>query len=323
MVVCQLASAALVTLMALPGLSTVLLAALLFVVILVESPFLSARAALLVDVLPDDRYVLASGVGQLTIQGTQVLGFALGGLLLRVLDPAEALLLDAATFLFAAALVRVVVRQRDAVGDPAEMGGNWQRLKDGARVVFGDRRLRGLVLLAWLATFWVVPEALAAPYAGPNAPTALGLLLAAQPIGSVAGGLVLTRLVPPAVRLQLMGPLAVLASVPLLFFAVTPSVPLAVALLIVSGIGTSYNLPANAAFMQAVPAERRGQAFGLVAAGLVAGQGVSIALAGALAEAVGSPAAVITAAGVLGMAGALALSGAGRRFLAAPAPAVN
>jgi MFS family permease len=120
-----------------------------------------------------------------------------------------------------------------------------------------------------------------------------------------------------------MGPLAVLASVPLLFFAVTPSVPLAVALLIVSGIGTSYNLPANAAFMQAVPAERRGQAFGLVAAGLVAGQGVSIALAGALAEAVGSPAAVITAAGVLGMAGALALSGAGRRFLAAPAPAVS
>jgi MFS family permease len=106
MVACQLASAGLVALMALPDLSTVLLAALLFVVVLVESPFLSARAALLVDVLPDDRYVLASGVGQLTIQGTQVLGFALGGLLLRVLDPSEALLLDAATCLIAAAVVR-------------------------------------------------------------------------------------------------------------------------------------------------------------------------------------------------------------------------
>ena len=319
MVACQLASAALVALMALPDLSTVLLAALLFVVILVESPFLSARAALLVDVLPDDRYVLASGVGQLTIQGTQVLGFALGGLLLQVLNPSQALLLDAATFLVAAALVRFAVRQRDPAGDPAELGGNWRRLKDGAGVVFGDPRLRGLVLLAWLATFWVVPEALAAPYVGANAPTALGLLLAAQPIGAVIGGLVLTRLVRPTTRLQVMGPLAVLSSVPLLFFAVTPPVPVAATLLILSGIGTSYNVPANAAFMQAVPAERRGQAFGLVAAGLVAGQGLSIALAGALAESLGSPAAVITIAGALGLAGALALSGAGRRFLMTPA----
>ena len=318
MVACQLASAALVALMALPDLSTVLLAALLFVVILVESPFLSARAALLVDVLPDDRYVLASGVGQLTIQGTQVLGFALGGLLLQVLDPSQALLLDAATFLIAAALVRFAVRERDPAGDPAELGGNWRRLKDGARVVFGDPRLRGLVLLAWLATFWVVPEALAAPYVGADAPTALGLLLAAQPIGAVIGGLVLTRLVRPTTRLQLMGPLAALSSIPLLFFAVTPPVPVAVALLILSGIGTSYNVPANAAFMQAVPAERRGQAFGLVAAGLVAGQGVSIALAGALAESLGSSA-VITIAGALGLTGALALSGAGRRFLMTPA----
>ena len=55
--------------------------------------------------LPDDRYVLASGLGQLTIQGTQVLGFALGGLLLTVVGATDALLLDAGSFLFAAALV--------------------------------------------------------------------------------------------------------------------------------------------------------------------------------------------------------------------------
>ena len=322
MVTCQLISAALVALMAIPGTPLVVLGALLFVVILVESPFLSARASLLVDVLPDDRYVLASGLGQLTIQGTQVLGFALGGLLLTVVGATDALLLDAGSFLFAAALVQFFVRHRGSAATAADLGGSWHRIREGARVAFGDPRLRGLVLLAWLSFFWVVPEALAAPY-GKGDPTAIGLLLAAQPTGAVVGGLALTRLVRPVVRLQLMGALALLASVPLLFFAFTPPLPAAIALLVVCGVGTSYNLPANAAFMQAVPAERRGQAFGLVAAGLVAGQGVSIALAGALAEAVGSVAGVIAVAGALGTVGALALGGAGRRFLSTPAPAVS
>jgi predicted MFS family arabinose efflux permease len=322
MVACQLISAVLVAVMAIPEMPLVLLGGLLFVVILVESPFLAARASLLVDVLPDDRYVLASGLGQLTIQGTQVLGFALGGLLLTVVGAPDALLLDAASFLVAAALVQFFVRHRGSAATAEDLGGSWRRIREGARVAFGDPRLRGLVLLAWLSFFWVVPEALAAPY-GKGDPTAIGLLLAAQPTGTVIGGLALTRLVRPAVRLQLMGALALLASLPLLFFAFTPPLPVALALLVVCGIGTSYNLPANAAFMQTVPAERRGQAFGLVAAGLVAGQGVSIALAGAIAEAVGSVGPVIAIAGALGALGALTLNGAGRRFLAEPSAAVS
>ena len=321
MVTCQLISAVLVGLMALPGLPLPVLAALLFVVILAESPFLSARASLLVDVLPDDRYVLASGLNQLTIQATNVLGFAAGGALVLWIGPTDALLLNAASFLLAAALVRFGVRAAPAIGGVEMLGGSWTRMKVGAKVVFGDPRLRGLVLLAWLATFWVVPEGLAAPYAGGSA-GAIGLLLAAQPAGSVIGGLVLSRMVPPITRLEWMGPLAVLSCVPLLGFAVSPPMPVAIGLLVLSGIGTTYNLPANAAFMQALPAERRGQAFGLVSAGMVAGQGASIAAAGAIAEVV-APGIVIAVAGALGVAGALALSGAGRRFLAEPTPAVS
>jgi predicted MFS family arabinose efflux permease len=321
MTCCQLLSAALVTLMAVPGMPLALLAALLFVVILAESPFLSARASLLVDVLPDDRYVLASALNQLTIQATQVVGFAAGGALVRLIGPREALLVDAATFLVSAALVRFGVRVHGAIASVVQLGNSWERMKVGAKVVFGDPRLRGLVLLGWLATFWVVPEGLAAPYAKGDS-SAIGLLLAAQPIGSVVGGLVLSRMVRPATRLELMGWLAVVSCLPLLFFVTTPPLPVAVALLIISGIGTTYNLPANAAFMQALPAERRGQAFGLVSAGLVAGQGISIAVGGAVAEAT-SPGVVICAAGALGVVGALALSGAGRRFLSSPSPAVS
>ena len=321
MLTCQLTSAVLVALMAVPGIPLPALGALLFVVILAESPFLSARASLLVDVLPDDRYVLASALNQLTIQGAQVVGFAAGGALIQLIGPRQALLLDAITFLVSATLVRFGVRVHGAIATVVQLGNSWQRMKTGAKVVFGDPRLRGLVLLGWLATFWVVPEGLAAPYAKGHS-TAIGLLLAAQPVGSVLGGLVLSRLVRPTTRLELMGWLAVVSCLPLVFFVTTPPLPVAVGLLVVSGIGTTYNLPANAAFMQALPAEWRGQAFGLVSAGLVAGQGISIAVAGACAE-LTSPGVVICVAGTLGVAGALALNGAGRRFLASPSPAVS
>jgi len=320
MVSCQLTSAVLVALMAVPGMPLIALAALLFVVILAESPFLSARASLLVDVLPDDRYVLASAMNQLTIQAAQVVGFAAGGALIRLIGPRDALLVNALSFLVSAALVRFGVRVHGVIAS-VQLGNSWERMKTGAKVVFGDPRLRGLVLLGWLATFWVVPEGLAAPYAEGDS-TAIGLLLASQPIGSVVGGVVLSRLVRPATRLEVMGWLAVMSCLPLVFFFTTPPLPLAVGLLVISGIGTTYNLPANAAFMQALPAERRGQAFGLVSAGLVAGQGISIALAGACAE-LTSPGVVIGVAGVLGVAAALSLSGAGRRFLSSPSPAVS
>ena len=320
MVTCQLTSAVLVALMAVPGMPLIALASLLFVVILAESPFLSARASLLVDVLPDDRYVLASAMNQLTIQAAQVVGFAAGGALIRLIGPRDALLVNALSFLVSAALVRFGVRVHGVIAS-VQLGNSWERMKTGAKVVFGDPRLRGLVLLGWLATFWVVPEGLAAPYAQGDS-TAIGLLLASQPIGSVVGGVVLSRLVRPATRLEVMGWLAVMSCLPLVFFFTTPPLPLAVGLLVISGIGTTYNLPANAAFMQALPAERRGQAFGLVSAGLVAGQGISIALAGACAE-LTSPGVVIGVSGVLGVAAALSLSGAGRRFLSSPSPAVS
>lgn len=324
MIICQLLSAVLVALMAVPWMPLWVLAALLFVVVLVESPFLSARASLLVDVLPDDRYVLASATNLFTIQGAQVFGFMAGGGLVLAIGARPSLLLDAGSFLLAAALLRFFVRDRPsaAVAAAAELGSAWQRMKTGAVVVFGDRRLRGLVLLAWLAAFSVVPEGLAAPYTGGRA-TDVGLMLAAQPLGSVIGSLVLSRMIRPATRLELMGPLAVLACAPLVLFAFSLPFPVALLLLVLSGLGTAYNVPANATFMQSVPSERRGQAFGLVSAGLSAGQGLSIALAGALAQATKQPDLVIAVAGALGVLAALSVSNVGRLFRPAPSPAVH
>lgn len=329
MVLASLASCVLVALMAVPGMPLGVLCVLLFVVVLLEAPFLSARAALLVDVLPDDRYVLASAVNNLTTQAAQVLGFAAGGALVGVVGARQSLLLDAATFLVSALLVRLGVRARPAparhagedeaagAGDGAgsERLSVWMhRLSDGVRVVFGDRRLRGLVLLAWLASFTVVPEGLAAPWAkvlGGDSRT-IGLLLAAQPLGAVIGALLLTRLVRPSRRLRLLVPLAALALVPLLAGVFRPSLQVVLVILVVAGLGQSYQLVANAAFMQTVSAEYRGQAFSLAAAGLTAGQGLGLVAAGALAEWI-TPPYVVACAGAAGLLVLGWLAAVGRR----------
>ena len=59
--------------------------ALLFFVTLLDSPFKSARAALMADILTGERYVLGTTVTQITFQVGTVLGFALGGVVVATL----------------------------------------------------------------------------------------------------------------------------------------------------------------------------------------------------------------------------------------------
>jgi len=310
MIRCDVARAVLVAAMVLPGVSLPLLCVLLVAVELLGAPSNAARAALLPEVFPDDRYVVASAVGNITGQCAQVLGFIAGGSLAALLGPSRTLLVDAATFLASALLLAVGVRERPAPRSAAgrsaeETLSPLGSFLTGTRLVFGNRRLRALVALAWLCGFYVVPEGLAAPYAaslGGHAAT-VGLLLAAQPAGAVLGALVLARLVSPDRRLRLVGPMAVLSCLPLLGCATNPGTEVTLVLWALSGVGTAYQLAANAAFVAAVPDTGRGQAFGLVQSGIVAVQGVAILAAGAAALTV-APSTVVAAAGGLGAAAA-------------------
>ena len=329
MVGCNIASALLIAGMAIPKLPLVALCVLLCFAVLLEPLFSSARSALIADVLPDDRYVLASALGNVTTQTGQVAGFALGGILVSALSPRIALLIDAATFLFSAGLLSLRVRRRAAATNGHDASGfaGWRaQLGAGARLVFGDPRLRTLLILSWLAAYYIVPEGLAGPYVEHEmhgGSLGVGLLLAAQPAGVVIGGLILSRLVPPPRRLALMVPLAAVALCPLVLIGLKPNLGISIALLVVAGLGASYQLVANATFVQTVTADRRGQAYGLAAAGLTAGQGLGIVAAGAVAELV-PPSAVIAGAGALGLVTLLAVSGAGRRvFASSPSPAVH
>lgn len=314
MIVCDLVRACLVALMAVPGTSFTVLCVLVFWVVLLSAPFSAARAALLPELLEGDRYVAGSALQNMTNQGAQMLGFALGGALIMAMGPYRALALDASTFLASALILVSGVRRRPA---PAGTGGDrpsmWTMTRTGSRLVFGDPRLRTLVLFAWLCGFYVLPEGIATPYAATltDDPQQIsfvaGLLMGAMPTGTVIGAFLFSRYVTPSKRLRAMGGMAMLTCAPLILCAMEPPLAVVLFLWFVSGIGGAYQLAANAAFVQCVPPERRGLAFGLVQSGLLASQGIGILIGGAVADEIG-PAHVVALAGAAGLCVAAALA---------------
>jgi MFS family permease len=316
MVGCDLASAVLVVAMVLPGLGLPALYGLIFLLILVAAPFSSARAALIRDVFPDGRYAGAIALGNVTGQTAQVVGFGIGGALVAAIGPTEALGLDAVTFALSALIVRLAVLGRPAAQRPgvATAAGPVA----GLRLVLRDRRLRRLTAYAWLAAFHVAPSGVVVPYAARHGggPVAVGGLLAVSALGTAAGMVALTQWADQDRRVALMPALAVAAAAPFLLSVLDPGLALTGLLWFVAGLGSAYQLGANVAFVSAVPNALRAQAFGIVSAGLVAGQGLAILAAGALAEVL-APHLVVAAFGAAGTAAALALA-AGRRQGRAP-----
>ena len=329
MIACDLARMVLVLLMAaisLAGSAAALWAmvALLFFVTLLDSPFKSARSALMADILTGERYVLGTTLTQITFQVGTVLGFALGGLVVAALGTRTALLADAATFAASALLLLLWVHKRPAVagcGAAGQKPSHWADMAAGVRLVFGDTTLRTLVLFGWLVTFYVVPMGLAAPYAarfhGVPLAVGTGLVFAALPFGTAVGTFVLGRAVSPARRRHWMGPMAVGSCAVLMLCWAQPGAPASLAVFALAGALAGFQLPANAAFVAAVPAARRGQAFGLANGGMQVAQGLWFIAAGALAETV-TPATAIAISGFIGAALATKLMIAWRRQESSP-----
>ena len=302
MITCDLARAALIGLLAIPGLPAGSLIAVLFLAAMLAPPFRSARSAALPDVLAGDRYVVANGLDGIVRQLMQVVGFLVGGAVVAVLSPRGGLIVDAVTFALSAAIVRIGMRRRPAPPRDGPLVSIWRDTLDGARLVFSDRALRAYVLLFWVsASFTYAPEGLAAPYARKlgGGPTAVGVFLAAAPVGVIAGSLVLSRLCGPATRVRLLVPFALLSSVALVPVLLLHSMALTVVLLAVAGFGSSFAIVLNAMFVRAVPPAYRGRAIGVAAAGAYTAQGIATIVAGALAERLAPP----TVVGLSGAAG--------------------
>jgi MFS family permease len=311
----DVARAVLVAGMAVPGAPLPVLLVLLLLVSLFAPPFEAARSALMADVLTGDRYAVATSLTGVTGQVAQLLGFALGGVLLARYSASAALLLNAATFAVSAVWLTLGLQRRPAPVQEVDEDGGHSLLQDtvsGLRLVAGAPRLRAIVGLLWVAALFVnAPEGIATPWTLQlqDAVGATGLLLAANPAGTAVGGVLVGRFCPPALRDRLLTPLVVLSLggvllaglVPLVLDRGTTSFVVVLVLLFVAGLGGACSIPLNVAFVQAVPNAYRGRAFGVAVAGLYGVQGLGAVLAGVGADLV-RPSTVVAVCGAVGLA---------------------
>ncbi|MEW9551417.1 MFS transporter [Nonomuraea sp. NPDC050783] len=286
------------------------LLALVLVTGLFSPVFFAARAAMLPEVLPGDAFVLGRSVLNVASASAQIVGLAAGGAFLAVTGPSGALAVTAALSVVAAVVLRVGLPYRPGRTGGPDAPGWGGAVRETLRVnrrLIGDRPVRGLLLAGWLPCVCLAgAEAMVVPYLGGQGRA--GVVLAAAAAGMAVGEFVVGRFAPPNLRERLSLPLAVLLGVPWVGFALAPGVGWAAVLAGLGAAGLAYQLGLQRRFVDAVPEEVRGQAFGLQSAGLMSGQAAGAALIGAVGEVTG-PGTAIAAAGVGGVLVALALTG--------------
>jgi MFS family permease len=256
----------------------------------------ASRTALLPDLLDGDAYVLGRSLFTVVSGAMQVVGAAVGGLLLALTGPPGALWVTAGAGALSAAIIRFGLRDRPAraAGRRGTVGETWRVNGELLR----NPAVRGLLLAQWLpAALMVGAEGVVVPYAaGLGRESAAGLILASAALGMLTGEALIARLLTPARRERLTPWLALVLCVPLTPFLFRPGVVLAAVVLAVAAAGFSYQLGLARRFLDAIPADRRGQAFGLAGTGTMTLQGLAMAGAGALAEGL-SPGVVMALAG--------------------------
>jgi MFS family permease len=313
---CNLASMLVALGMAAPGTPIAGLLLLAFALGLISPLFQGGRAATLREAVPGPAFVPGRSLIRLVSQGAQIGGFAVSGLLLTVVTPRTLMVCNAVSFAVAAVILRLGTRERlpkalrakreapqAATSSPARVS----LIRDsfgGIRRIFAVPRVRRLMIFMWaFPALAIFPEALAVPYVlGRPGGTALGagLLLTAVPVGTFAGEALATSLASPIRQIRLVRAATALLFVPLLAFAPRPDVAVAIALLVVSGLGNAAMPGLDRITIEITPADLLPRTLSIQSAGLMFWVGIGYAAAGGLAQFI-RPGYAIVLAGCCGL----------------------
>jgi predicted MFS family arabinose efflux permease len=304
MVGVSLISAAFAATMAIPRMPIPVLL-LMIVGIGTVAPFFSGiRTAVLTEVLPGPSYMLGVSLMGMVAQLSQVGGYAIGGLLLAFISPSQALLFDAVTFVAAAALLQFGCPRRPPRATSRGRGA----FRDSFAVVpmlREHRGLRNVLLLSTLAPMLaVIAEAVANPYVAQHGGSSghgalgVGLYLAAIPIGTVLGDLAAAQLLTHAGRMRLVRPMVVASFVPGLLFALSPGLPFALALLVVTGGASCWTMGLGQLRIELAPSDMLGRVITLSTSLQMVTQGIGFAVGGAVADALPAADVVVIGSGV-------------------------
>ena len=258
--------------------------------------FRPAQAALLPALVRDPRELSAANVVASTVESVgSFAGPALGGLLLAFSNIETVFFVNAASFVWSALLVLGVhapAPERRAAEEDEERESFLREVSAGMTSIVGEPRLRLLTglytaqtLVAGAGSVFTVAIALDLLDLGNSG---VGWLSAASGLGGLAGGMVALGL---AMRGRLAADFAlglVLNGLPFAIVAAFPSTPVALAALLVVGIGNSVvDVSAITLLQRAVPDAVLGRVLGALESLLLAGLGIG-ALVAPLLISVGS-----------------------------------
>lgn len=303
MVGCDIVRAALFAAMTIPGMPLPAVVAFLVAAVFLGPAFSASQVSYLSTVLDQASFRVATGVRMVTGQAAQVAGFAVGGVLVALLHPDGALLVDAITFLVSALAVgtlRSAPPSRAGAGS-SPAGAETNSRGVSRRPVRRDGQVWAMAGLSGLAGFFVVPEGLAVPFGAHNGATTvqIGLLLAALPLGGALGAALLVHAVRPASRLAAARWMAVGCGIPLLIPAFVHRWPVALACWLVSGVLGAYQVEIVTSLVHRIPDASRSRILGMLSASLLGAQGLGVLAFGLVARVV-SVATTIAIAGLVG-----------------------
>jgi MFS family permease len=313
------------------GMNVGLVVGLVFVLAVVSTFFRPARSAALPQVVPNEDLLTANSSMWIADTVSDLAGYSLGGLFVAFLGSSLALAfwLDGASYLVSGALVAAVVippvvRHAQVAGSPAEvaagaesaaaagtsiraeMAEGWHFLR--AETVLFATTIQAMVAEYGLGALTTLSPLLIAslPLGNLEAPAAYGFFEMAMGAGLVGGGVALGGL---AARLPkgpaIIGAFAAMG-LALLALAATGSLPIALGLAAIVGLGNAtFVVPSQTIFQQRTPDEMLGRVVAIRLA-LVSGVlALAMATSGALAQTVGLRP-VLAACGLLTVAAGLA-----------------
>lgn len=267
----------------------------------VRTAFNSIRTGAIADGMPKD--VRGRLVALLTVsnQVSEVLGYLTGSAVAIVIGARPALAADAATFVVAALVLSGLQLP------PPSLSRKRASMTTGIRTILGDRTLGALVPVVWIGlSLGAVPQTLATAALIKSdrgwVPAALAAMAAGQAISATVVGR--TRLSE-----RVLGQFQYIALCGAAFALTAAGLRLDPLLLVAGnfaiGLSMGWVVAAQTTFIHVIPAERMAHVTSTMIGSLIVLEGVGAIVFGAVAGALGVPAAYLLA-GAMVMAGGLA-----------------
>jgi MFS family permease len=269
--------------------------------------FFPASSGIVPQTVPESLLQQANAALRLGLNSASIVGGALGGLVVGLTSPAAGIAVDAASFLLSAMLVSRIrlspALRLEATNFLADLALGWREFS--SRVWLWVIVLQfGIVNAIEVGTEGVLGPAVAKEHL--HGAIGWGFVLAADAVGLMGGGLLLLRMRPR--RLLLTATLSFVLTVPFLFGLAIP-LPLAgvAALALVAGIGAqTSSVLWDTTMQQEIPHDRLSRVYSYDALGSFALIPLGLAVAGPIAEAIGTNK-TLYAAGLISLAATLAV----------------